>query len=178
MTFKKVVAVLLTLLCVATLFTGCFGLTESDWPQTTDAAQTTARPETEASATAREMSPPATETGLDKNGSYYSRDDVALYIHTFGCLPPNYMTKKQAQALGWSGGSLEPYAPGKVIGGSRFGNYEGLLPEKPGRFYTECDIDTLGESKRGSKRIVFSNDGLIYYTDDHYQSFTQLYGEG
>ena len=63
------------------------------------------------------------------------------------------------------------------IGGSRFGNYEGLLPEAEGRTYTECDIDTLGAEKRGAKRIVFSNDGLIYYTDDHYASFTLLYGE-
>ena len=89
----------------------------------------------------------------------------------------NFITKKEAQELGWSGGSLEPYAPGKCIGGNRFGNYEGLLPEKNGRKYTECDIDTLGKSKRGAKRIVFSNDGLIYYTDNHYESFTLLYGE-
>ncbi len=115
--------------------------------------------------------------GIDENGSYTSRDDVALYIHTYGHLPQNFITKKEAQELGWSGGSLEPYAPGKCIGGSRFGNYEGLLPEKDGRSYTECDIDTLGASSRGAKRIVFSNDGLIYYTDDHYESFTLLYGE-
>lgn len=114
---------------------------------------------------------------IDENGSYTRRDDVALYIHTYGHLPQNFITKKDAQALGWSGGSLEPYAPGKCIGGSHFGNYEGLLPEKAGRSYTECDIDTLGKSSRGAKRIVFSNDGLIYYTDDHYESFTLLYGE-
>ena len=83
----------------------------------------------------------------------------------------------EAQALGWSGGSLEPYAPGRCIGGGRFGNYEGLLPEKEGRVYTECDIDTLGADSRGAKRIVFSNDGLIYYTADHYQTFELLYGE-
>lgn len=114
---------------------------------------------------------------IDENGSYTSKDDVALYIHTFGHLPQNFITKKEAQKLGWSGGSLEPYAPGKCIGGSHFGNYEGLLPEKDGRSYTECDIDTLGKNSRGAKRIVFSNDGLIYYTDDHYESFTLLYGE-
>lgn len=114
---------------------------------------------------------------IDENGSYTSKDDVALYIHTFGHLPQNFITKKEAQKLGWSGGSLEPYAPGKCIGGSHFGNYEGLLPQKDGRSYTECDIDTLGKDSRGAKRIVFSNDGLIYYTDDHYESFTLLYGE-
>ena len=56
-----------------------------------------------------------------------------------------------------------------------FGNYEGLLPKAKGRTWKECDIDTLGKRARGPKRIIFSNDGLIYYTDDHYESYTQLY---
>ena len=143
----------------------------------------TAEPEVIASkpeTTPTEESTPTAEDSplqIDENGSYTSRDDVALYIHTYGRLPQNFITKKEAQELGWSGGSLEPYAPGKCIGGSHFGNYEGLLPEKEGRSYTECDIDTLGQKSRGAKRIVFSNDGLIYYTDDHYESFTLLYGE-
>ena len=114
---------------------------------------------------------------IDEDGAYTTKDDVALYIHTYGHLPDNFITKKDAQALGWPGGSLEPYAPGKCIGGSRFGNYEGLFPEADGRTYTECDIDTLGADSRGAKRIVFSNDGLIYYTEDHYKSFELLYGE-
>ena len=114
---------------------------------------------------------------IDEDGSYTTKDDVALYIHTYGHLPDNFITKKDAQALGWPGGSLEPYAPGKCIGGSRFGNYEGLSPEADGRTYTECDIDTLGADSRGAKRIVFSNDGLIYYTEDHYETFELLYGE-
>ena len=114
---------------------------------------------------------------LDENGSYTTKEDVALYLHQYGHLPPNFITKKEAQALGWSGGSLEPYAPGKCIGGSQFGNYEGLLPKAPGRTYTECDINTLGKNKRGAERIVFSNDGLIFYSGDHYESFELLYGE-
>ena len=117
------------------------------------------------------------DAAIDEDGSYTSKEDVALYIHTYGHLPGNFITKKEAQALGWSGGSLEPYAPGKCIGGSHFGNYEGLLPEAEGRSYTECDIDTLGAGSRGAKRIVFSNDGLIYYTGDHYEIFELLYGE-
>ena len=117
------------------------------------------------------------DAAIDEDGSYTSKEDVALYIHTYGHLPGNFITKKEAQALGWSGGSLEPYAPGKCIGGSHFGNYEGLLPEAEGRSYTECDIDTLGAGSRGAKRIVFSNDGLIYYTGDHYERFELLYGE-
>lgn len=114
---------------------------------------------------------------LLEDGTYTSKDDVALYLHLYGHLPPNFITKKEAEALGWHGGSLEPYAPGKCIGGSYFGNYEGLLPQQEGRSYTECDIDTLGADSRGAKRIVFSNDGLIYYTEDHYKSFELLYGE-
>ena len=114
---------------------------------------------------------------LDENGAYTTKEDVALYIHLYGCLPENLITKAEAEALGWTGGSLEPYAPGMCIGGGHFGNYEGLLPEAGGRSYTECDIDTLGAERRGAKRIVFSNDGLIYYTEDHYASFTLLYGE-
>ncbi len=111
-----------------------------------------------------------------EDGVYTSKEDVARYISEFGHLPQNFITKKEAQALGWPGGSLEKYAPGKCIGGDRFGNYEGLLPEEKGRKYYECDIDTLGKDKRGAKRIIYSNDGLIFYTDDHYKSFTQLYG--
>lgn len=114
---------------------------------------------------------------LPEDGSYTAKEDVALYIHTYGRLPGNFITKKEAQELGWPGGDLEPYAPGMCIGGSRFGNYEGLLPEAEGRTYTECDIDTLGAKSRGAKRIVFSNDGLIYYTEDHYESFELLYGD-
>lgn len=117
----------------------------------------------------------ATEAPIDPDGSYTTKEDVALYIHTYGCLPANFMTKDAARDLGWEGGSLEEFAPGMCIGGDRFGNYEGLLPED--REYTECDIDTLGASKRGAKRIVFSGDGLIYYTEDHYESFELLYGE-
>jgi len=116
------------------------------------------------------------EDGLDPHGTYDQPEDVALFIHTYGRLPDNYITKKEAEKLGWTGGSVERYAPGKCIGGSRFGNREGILPSAKGRTWTECDINTLGKSSRGAERIVFSNDGLIYYTDDHYESFTLLYG--
>ena len=114
---------------------------------------------------------------IKEEGSYNSKEDVSLYIYTYSHLPDNYITKKEAQSLGWNGGSLEPYAPGKSIGGDRFGNREGVLPKKSGRNYTECDIDTRGKKSRGAKRIVFSNDGLIYYTEDHYESFEILYGD-
>ncbi len=110
---------------------------------------------------------------IAEDGTYTSKDDVALYIHTYGKLPCNFITKKKAKKLGWSGGSLEEYAPGKSIGGDYFGNYEGLLPTD--KDYRECDIDTLGKAKRGAKRIIYSDDGYIYYTGDHYETFELLY---
>ena len=114
---------------------------------------------------------------LDEDGKYTSKEDVALYIHTYGRLPSNFVTKKEAEAAGWTGGPLDRVLPGMCIGGNRFGNYEGLLPEAKGRKWTECDINTLGAKSRGSERIVFSNDGLIYYTSDHYESFELLYDD-
>ena len=119
----------------------------------------------------------AAEGDVEEGQWYYDKDHVAAYLNQYGELPGNYMTKGEARKLGWSGGSLERYAKGRVIGGDTFGNREGLLPKKNGRKYYECDIDTNGKSERGTKRIIYSNDGLIYYTDDHYRSFTLLYGE-
>ena len=124
------------------------------------------------------MSIPTESAQLSEDGTYSSKEDVALYIHTYGCLPQNFLSKADARALGWEGGSVEKYAPGWCIGGDEFGNYEGLLPEAEGRVWYECDINTLGKSHRGEERIVFSNDGLIYYTNDHYESFELLYGDG
>lgn len=111
---------------------------------------------------------------IDEDGSYNSAEDVSLYLYTFGCLPENYITKNEARDLGWSGGSVEKYAPGCAIGGDRFGNREGVLPEGT---YHECDIDTIGQNSRGAKRLVYADDGRIYYTEDHYETFTLLYGE-
>ena len=113
----------------------------------------------------------------DEHGWFYSAESVSLYLQTYGRLPDNFLTKEEAQELGWEGGSVEEFAPGYAIGGDKFGNREGLLPQAKGRQYFECDIDTNGKDSRGAKRIVYSNDGLIYYTDDHYESFILLYGE-
>ena len=110
---------------------------------------------------------------IAEDGEYTSKEDVALYIFTYNKLPKNFITKSQAESLGWEGGPLWDYAPGKSIGGDVFGNREGLLPKKSGRTWYECDINYAGES-RGAERIVFSNDGLVYYTGDHYESFTEI----
>ena len=155
-------------------------------PDDTDAAEevTDAPTEkvTEEVTTAKKKKDKDTEAktekaAIDEDGWYTKKDDVALYIHTYGHLPGNFITKNEAEKLGWNGGGLDRYADGKSIGGDYFGNFEGLLPKKKGRKYTECDIGTMHKSSRGAKRIIFSNDGLIYYTDDHYETFTLLYGE-
>ncbi len=113
---------------------------------------------------------------VEEDGSYTSKDEVAVYIHTYGRLPSNYITKKEAKALGWVSeeGNLDEVAPGKSIGGDKFGNYEGMLPKEDGRQYYECDIDFDG-TYRNEKRIIYSDDGLIFYTEDHYETFEQLY---
>jgi len=113
------------------------------------------------------------EALIDPDGVYTTAEDVALYLHTYGVLPGNFITKNEARALGWEGGSLEEYAPGMCIGGDHFGNYEGVLPSD--RSYNECDINTLGATSRGAERLVYSTDGYIYYTADHYETFELLY---
>lgn len=112
---------------------------------------------------------------ISEDGSYTSLPEVALYIAAYGRLPNNFIAKKDAEALGWSSrdGNLEQVAPGMSIGGDKFGNYEKQLPTAKGRTWTECDVDSTGGFRNG-KRIVFSSDGLIYYTGDHYNTFQQV----
>lgn len=109
-----------------------------------------------------------------RNGNYNSRDEVALYVHTYGTLPSNYITKRKAEERGWDSrrGNLSDVLPGMSIGGSEFGNYEGQLP--PGSKYYECDIDYEG-GYRNAKRIIYSSDGQVYYTEDQYRTFAKLY---
>lgn len=115
-----------------------------------------------------------TEIQISKDGEYISKNEVALYIHTYDRLPKNYITKKEAQKLGWDArkGNLDSVAPGKSIGGDRFGNYERLLPENT--TYKECDINYLG-GLRTAERLIYAANGHIYYTKDHYKTFEQLY---
>ena len=117
---------------------------------------------------------PMNENLPEYGAYYYDLENVVLYLELYDELPDNYITKSEAQALGWSGGSVEAYKEGAAIGGDRFGNREGLLPEADGRNYTECDIDTNGYTSRGSRRLVFSNDGLYFYTSDHYETFLEV----
>lgn len=157
---KKILSLFLALLLVFSL-SGCGALGEVDWDEVGQSLQT------------GETTPQDTTLAVTEEGHYTTKEDVSLYLWVFGHLPDNFITKKEAQKLGWSGGALDPFAPGCCIGGDSFGNYEGLLPDGP--TYAECDIDTLGAKSRGAKRIVFSSDGYIYYTDDHYESFTVVW---
>lgn len=149
----------------------------SDREQVESSSDMTSPEESDPSIAPSDSAGLETEAVISEDGEYTTKEDVALYIHLYGHLPSNFVTKKEAQSQGWKGGSLEKFFPGCSIGGDVFGNREGLLPKKDGRKYYECDIDTKGAKSRGAKRIVFSNDGLVYYTDDHYESFTLLYGE-
>ena len=120
-----------------------------------------------------------TEAPKQKAGPITEPQDIVDYLYEHGELPDNFITKKEAQALGWD--SSENYvgdvAPGKSIGGDRFGNYEGLLPKKSGRQYYEADCYYEGR-KRNACRVVYSNDGLYFYTDDHYETFTEMKPSG
>lgn len=149
---KRLFRALLPLFLVALLITGCSSTSSTGTGITSDSA------------------PQITE-----NGTYTSKEDVALYIHTYQKLPSNFITKKEAQKLGWDSqkGNLDKVAKGKSIGGDRFGNYDKKLPEAKGRTWKECDINYEG-GYRGAERIIYSSDGLIYYTDDHYNSFEEI----
>ena len=122
--------------------------------------------------------PVVQENVIREDGIYTSKEDVALYLYTYRKLPRNFVTKDEAKNMGWvaSKGNLQDVCDTCSIGGDRFGNREGKLPKKNGRIYYECDIDYHGGT-RNEKRIVYSNDGLIYYTEDHYSTYELLYGE-
>jgi guanyl-specific ribonuclease Sa len=113
---------------------------------------------------------------VERGSSYTSKEEVAAYLHEYGELPPNFISKTKAKKAGWvpSEGNLDEVCPGMSIGGSVFYNDDGKLPDAEGRTWHECDIDYHGGT-RGPERIVWSTDGLIYYTPDHYETFEQLY---
>lgn len=116
---------------------------------------------------------------VKENESYDSLQEVVDYLSLYEELPENYLTKNEAKELGWkaSEGNLQDVAPGASIGGDYFGNFEGLLPDQQGRDYKEADINYDG-GHRGAERLVFSNDGLYFYTDDHYESFEEIEPSG
>ena len=162
---KKLFLYLITAIFAISLFTGC----SVDLAENTDYS-ISSYDKHDISAEALEYA----ESVVEEYGVYTTPATVAAYLHTFNKLPSNFITQKEAQQLGWDSkkGNLTDVAPGMSIGGDRFGNYEEILPKK--KKYTECDVN-YESGYRGSERIVFSNDGDIYYTADHYETFTQLY---
>lgn len=160
---KRLTALLLALLLAFSLF-ACGGNIPTDLPSEP------------VSTSAQQSAPPskAPVIPVTEDAPYYDAENVVLYLHYYGELPPNFITKAEARDLGWSGGSVERYLEGAAIGGDTFSNREGLLPKAAGRTYIECDLYTYGMDSRGAFRLVFSNDGLYFYTEDHYESFTEL----
>ena len=144
--------------------------------QPTQTAQTTAETGAQGSQQKETASPDQKAVEVEEDKTYTSKEEVSAYLHKFNHLPSNYLTKGQAKKQGWDSGDeyLSDAIPGVSIGGSKFGNREKKLPEQEGRQYYECDID-YKKGGRGAKRLVYSNDGLIFYTEDHYETFEQLY---
>jgi len=151
---KQILSVLAVIIVL--LFGGIFGLNIFDNNTAADVSTNTSQ-----------------NISVQEDGEYITVEEVSAYIKEFHKLPKNYITKKEAQNLGWQGGPLKKYAPGKSIGGDVFTNRQGILPHIESK-YIECDIDANGTS-RGAKRIVYSTeDYKVYYTDDHYATFKEV----
>jgi ribonuclease T1 len=169
---------ILTMLFLLTL-SGCQTTKIEVSPKTSNTNVSAPKESTTVSPAQKEQSLNKIETAeakVKKGQRYSTKDEVAAYIHEFKELPLNFITKKEAEKLGWdnSKGNLWKVTDKKSIGGDSFGNFEGLLPKANGRKYYECDINYNG-GYRGAERIIYSNDGLIFYTDDHYKTFKKLY---
>lgn len=174
---RKIYIILMCLLFSLSVLLGC-GKEEkkAEAHKTTAAATvtTTAKAANNGQNTAANVTANTNKITVSQTGTYSDKDHVAKYIYQFKKLPSNYITKGEAKKLGWqTKGTLDKVAPGKSIGGDRYGDYENKLPKANNRKWTECDIDYV-KGNRNAKRIIFSNDGLIYYTNDHYKSFTKL----
>jgi hypothetical protein len=122
----------------------------------------------------------ADEAGLRNLAHELGLRDVAGFVEAVeslrdsGRLPERYIAKRAAEQLGWRpGADLCASAPGRVIGGDRFGNRERRLPERPGRRWYEADLD-FACGRRGAARLVWSSDGLMFVTVDHYDSFVAV----
>ena len=172
---KKIFALLLCMFFTLTVLVGCSSKKKQEEPK--PATATTATVKKEANNGQNQAANVAANTGkikVSQSATYSDKDHVAAYINQFKKLPSNYITKGEAKKLGWqTKGTLDKVAPGRSIGGDRYGDYEGKLPKASNRKWTECDIDYV-KGNRNAKRIIFSNDGLIYYTNDHYKTFTKV----
>ena len=180
---KALRTILLLALVVIVVYVGLHSMQNAEQPQGAAQSTQTAQPAagltllTDAPQTpAPSAAPEAQEDDAlpAEDGSYTEVEDVAYYLHTYGHLPDNYMTKSEAEDAGWvsTEGNLWDVAYGASIGGDRFGNYEGQLPK--GEKYYEADVNDDG-GYRGGERIIYTEDGDVWYTSDHYESFERLY---
>lgn len=172
---RKLFAILMSLMFVLSVMTGlgCKKDKESVAQNTTQVTQQVKKND-KVQKQDINVSGNGNKISVERNGKYSDKEHVAQYIYKFKALPSNYITKGEAKKLGWqTKGTLDKVAPGRSIGGDRYGDYEGKLPKANNRKWTECDIDYV-KGNRNAKRIIFSNDGLIYYTNDHYKTFTQV----
>ena len=191
MTKRKMIRILLLILAVIICLTGCAqtgentgtrstaeNTTASEVKETAPATEETAAPAKKTASPEKETAPPEEETAAPEKeaGPIIEPQEIADYLFEHGELPDNFITKKEAQALGWNSSRnyLSDVAPGKSIGGDKFGNYEKVLPVVKGRKYYEADCRYTG-GKRGSERIIWSSDGHVWYTGDHYNTFTELF---
>lgn len=115
---------------------------------------------------------------VEESGLYTTKDSVAAYLCKFDKLPSNYVSKNEGQSLYESktGNTFEKWnfnpwtTLGVMIGGDVFDNREGLLPSGS---YHEADVDYSAKN-RGTKRLIYQSDCVIYYTADHYETFNKL----
>ena len=129
------------------------------------------------SAVTSSDSKPASKPGLATGNAIdelTSEGRVVPYVKEHGTLPDYYITKSEARKMGWvaSKGNLCDVLPGRAIGGDNFTNREKQLPVKTGRKYYEADLN-YNCGNRNADRLVFSNDGLLFVTKDHYKTFQQ-----
>lgn len=168
----RLLALLLTVVLLAAGCSSAGGQGSTDIGGSASVSESSSQEE---SSTEAESQTETEEATIEEDGYYTSPEDVAAYLREYDRLPDNFITKKEAQALGWVSkeGNLWEVTDHMSIGGDRFWNNEGSLPEVNGRKWYECDVNYEG-GYRGSERILYSNDGLIYYTDDHYETFTKM----
>ena len=189
---RKIAALLAVLLAVLFLLSACgqeeVGIGDAVSTMRVTEALETATPEPERPAPEkldepeRMLTPEPTNTpGLPDptetpETPIIDPQEMVDYLYKNGRLPDNFITKNEAKALGWdsSVNYLSDVAPGKSIGGDRFGNYEGRLPKVKGRTYYEADCWYTG-GKRNAFRLIWSGDGHYWYTEDHYNTFTELF---
>ena len=122
---------------------------------------------------------------VEESGLYTTKDSVAAYICKFDKLPSNYVGKNEGKSLYESktGNTFDKWnfnpwtTLGVMIGGDTFNNHadnpDNYRPTLPEGDYHEADVDYSAKN-RGTKRLIYQSDCVIYYTADHYETFDKL----